>query len=556
MRAPSTNGIRGRHPATIRPDVVVAVASAADSVDPVLELIAELLRPHLTGGWKREDAETSFFDLGVDSLVLLDLADALEKRLGVRLYPTTLFERPNAAALVSYLREEFPEACAGYAAPLAAAPAVTAMASVAAAPAARPEILVPRWFPAPSDLVPSPARAIALLGDGGDAGLRESLVAQLGSRVSFRGGAEEFSVALAEGLACDEVWLVAVDHDFGFAVVKALIQANRLHVPLTIRAITLDCFRVHEEAPREAAAHGVWGLLQSVSREYPQVSVCQVDLSTDDVVGDWIPLALAAAPARTLRAIRAGRAYQRVLCPARSARPGAPVLRSGGTYLVVGGASGVGLEFVRHLRRNYAAKVAVVGRRPESAEIVRTLSAEGEYGRDVLYLQAAVDDEPVLRRAIETARTQLGELHGVVHSAMVLEDSRLADMDGAAFARVLRPKVAGAQALARATAGLALDFILFFSSAQSFVGNIGQANYAAASTFLDGFAGALRANRRYPVVVINWGYWSEAGAVASERYRQLMARQGVHGLKSAEALALLDEVLASGWQQAAIVAAD
>ena len=111
-------------------------------------------------------------------------------------------------------------------------------------------------------------------------------------------------------------------------------------------------------------------------------------------------------------------------------------------------------------------------------------------------------------------------------------------------------------ALARATAGLELDFVLFFSSAQSFVGNIGQANYAAASTFIDGFASALRANRAYPVVVVNWGVWGEVGAVANERYQQLLARQGVYGLKSAEALSTLEEVLASGWEQAAIVSAD
>ena len=78
--------------------------------------------------------------------------------------------------------------------------------------------------------------------------------------------------------------LVAVDHDFAFAVVKALIQANRLQAPLTLRAITLDCFRVHDEAPREDAAHGVWGLLQSLSREYPKESgVAQVDLRGEDV---------------------------------------------------------------------------------------------------------------------------------------------------------------------------------------------------------------------------------------------------------------------------------
>ena len=38
--------------------------------------------------------------------------------------------------------------------------------------------------------------------------------------------------------------------------------------------------------------------------------------------------------------------------------------------------------------------------------------------------------------------------------------------------------------------------------------------------------------------------------------RQLMARQGVHGLQSAEALATLEDVLTSGYDQAAIVSAE
>jgi enoyl-CoA hydratase/carnithine racemase/NAD(P)-dependent dehydrogenase (short-subunit alcohol dehydrogenase family)/acyl carrier protein len=579
IRAASVSASAGR------PAVVATAAPAIAAADPLLGLIVDLVGPHLKGDWKPEHAKTSFFDLGLDSIVLLDLAEALEQRLGVRLYPTVLFERPNPEALVSYLREEFPEACAGYAAPVPVVREVAATTTTAPASTHRPEVLVPRWRPVRPDLEPSSSQAIVLLGAGGDMGLRERLAAELESRVSFRGGVAEFSAALATGLRCDEVCLVAADHDAAFAVVKALIQADRLTAPLTLRAITLDCFRIHEEAPREDAAHGVWGLLQSLSREYPQVSVSQVDLNGSDVTGgsgDWISLSLAVAPNRTLRAIRAGRVYQRALFPARvdsslaalepreggpaapkpgeggpaAPKPGEGGFRRGGTYLVVGGASGVGLELVRHLRRNYAAKVAVVGRRPESAEIVSTLTAEGEYGREVVYLSAAVDDEPALTRAIQTARAKVGELNGVVHSAMVLEDCRLAEMDEAAFARVLRPKVAGAMALARATAGLELDFVLFFSSAQSFVGNIGQANYAAASTFLDGFASALRADRSHPVVVINWGFWGEVGAVANDRYRHLLARQGVYGLKSAEALATLEGVLASGWEQAAIVSAE
>ncbi len=542
-----------------KPPNVAAANQSSTTGDPVLSLLADSIRQHLADGWKPEHATASFFDLGLDSIVLLDLSEGLERQLGVKLYPTILFERPTPAALVAYLREEFPEACARYGAPPSAAPDVAAVAPAAAVSSHGPEVLVPRWLPVHPALSSTPAQAIALVGSAREMGPWQRLQAELGTRVGFQGSVQEFGAALAAGLACDEIFLLGVDHDSTFAAVKALIQAKRLDSPLALKAITVDCFRVHEEAPREDAAHGVWGLLQSLSREYPKVKVAQLDLRGEDVRypdAGWISYALADLPTRTLLAIRASRAYQRSLCPARSTQPGTSPFRLGGTYMVVGGASGVGLELVRRLRRSYAAKVAVVGRRPESSDIVSALTELGEYGREILYLSASVDDEAGMARAIQTASARLGELNGVVHSAMVLDDRRLAEMDDAAFTRVLQPKVAGAIALGRATAGLPLDFVLFFSSAQSFVGNIGQGNYAAASTFIDGFASALRANRPYPVVVINWGVWGEVGAVANERYQQLLARQGVYGLKSAEALNILEEVLASGWEQAAIVSAD
>src|SRR6478736_5867902 len=545
-----------------RPPAVDAKAPA----DAVLELIATLVRPHNGGNFSREDAAKP----------LLELADALEQRLGVRLYPTMLFERPNAAALCAQLWEEFPDACARYAATAkgssTAAPsapitiparpihAPTAVPTTVPAEASRLVTLVPRWFPVRAELTQSTAKAIALVDTGSGAALTAALRVKLESRLAFCGSVHEFGAALANQLACDEVWLVAIDHDAAFNSVKQLIQSNALGRVVSLKAITLDCFQVHDEPVRTDAGHGVWGVLQSASREYPQVSVAQLDLCSSELLDgedDWIAHALAATETRTLRALRAGRVYERRLCAVRANRERANnAFRTGGTYLVVGGASGVGLEFVRHLRRNYAAKVAVVGRRPETAELVRVLSAEGDYGRELTYVSAAAEDEAALKGAIELARERLGELNGVVHSAMVLEDARLAEMDSAAFERVLMPKCAGAQALARATAGLELDFLLFFSSAQSFIGNLGQANYAAASTYLDGFAAGLRSQRAYPILVVNWGYWSEVGAVASERYRQLLARQGVFGLKATEALSALEAMLTSGWEQAMIVAAE
>ena len=72
-------------------------------------------RPQWEFVWNPNDADKPFFELGLDSLALLDAAEALEKRLGVRLYPTALFENPDVAALTAYLRATFPDACAAYA---------------------------------------------------------------------------------------------------------------------------------------------------------------------------------------------------------------------------------------------------------------------------------------------------------------------------------------------------------------------------------------------------------------------------------------------------------
>jgi enoyl-CoA hydratase/carnithine racemase/NAD(P)-dependent dehydrogenase (short-subunit alcohol dehydrogenase family)/acyl carrier protein len=517
--------------AIARPVVEVAKAD-----DPYLELIGEMIVRFGKVDWAPGDADKEFFALGLDSLSLLDIAGGLEKRLNIQLYPTLLFEQPTPRALAGHLARTYPSAFEGT--PVAEAPPVVENPV---------QMFASRWLPAEPNLAGQVERATAILAIGNTFGLASSLpesIATLAGDPPSDEALAEHAASVRESEGPLDVYLIVGDrrgsveaHDLVFRWVKSLVAGT---VPaMTIRLVTFD-----------GEAHGVWGLLMSLSREHPQIAVASFELDRQGDLGSWA--GFVSAPVVSTRQ-RLGQRSGAVAAPhlvplVREASP-ATRFRTRGTYVIIGGGRGVGYELAKYLRARYDAKIAIIGRSPH-------VEAIGALGDDVAYHALSVTDAGALAEALASIEAQMGPIHGIVHSAMVLDDRRLAEMSEDSFARVTAPKVAGARALAAATEGRALDFLLFFSSVQSLIGNLGQANYAAASTFMDGLAGDLARTRPYPVVTVNWGYWGDVGAVASEHYRDLMRRMGMHGLTAPEAFEALEFVLGTGLEQSVIVRAD
>jgi acyl carrier protein len=125
-------------------------------------------------------------------------------------------------------------------------------------------------------------------------------------------------------------------------------------------------------------------------------------------------------------------------------------------------------------------------------------------------------------------------LKGVFHTAGVLDDAILLNQCWERFAAVLAAKVTGSWLLHELTQGLALDYMVFFSSGVALLGNPGQANYAAANAFLDGLA-HYRQRQGLPALSVNWGAWAEAG---------MAARTGQIALEESELIAPALGVLA------------
>ena len=229
-------------------------------------------------------------------------------------------------------------------------------------------------------------------------------------------------------------------------------------------------------------------------------------------------------------------------------------LKEQGTYLLIGGAGGLGLLFCEYLQRQAKTqqnriRVFLTGRRPLSADKLQQLQRLNSTWCEVVYLQADIADAQQVKHVVAQARSRLGGIAGIFHFAGCAQDAFLLKKTKSQCRDVLAAKIQGTLCLEQALAGEKVDFLSFFSSASSVIGNVGQADYAYANGFLDAFAaqGGIGGSRMFSV---NWALWREGGMqLADSKLETMAADMGVHGLSSEIGIQAWASVLQSGLTQ-------
>lgn len=227
---------------------------------------------------------------------------------------------------------------------------------------------------------------------------------------------------------------------------------------------------------------------------------------------------------------------------AHSQAPRALTVAADGTYLVTGGLSGLGLRTAQWLADQGARHLALLGRRPPTAEADEVIAALRQRGVQVFVASVDVSQREALAEVLARLRGTFPALRGVVQSAGVLDDGVLLRQDWARFRTVFGPKVAGTQNLHELTAADSLDFFVMYSSLASLTGSAGQANHAAANAFLDTLAAARRVRVR-PALSINWGPWSETGAAVRHGVIDRGATRGLFPITPEEGFGVLELLL-------------
>ncbi|MEI6778929.1 MAG: SDR family NAD(P)-dependent oxidoreductase, partial [Chloroflexales bacterium] len=307
--------------------------------------------------------------------------------------------------------------------------------------------------------------------------------------------------------------------------------------------VTRGAVAVRDDDDVQAQQSPVWGLANVVAREHPELHCGRVDLdgthATVDV--DSLLAELLLPDAESQVAYRGGVRHVARLVRRPLVDEIAPlVIDSEASYLITGGLGALGLQIAHGLIQAGARHLVLTGRsgaQGKEADVRRLEQA----GALVHVYALDVADPAAVTALVETIRTTLPPLRGIIHAAGVLDDATLVHQSSARLQRVMAPKVAGTWNLHCATAGLSLDFFVCFSSLAALVGSPGQSNYAAANAFMDAIA-HVRRRSGLPAQSINWGPWAGPGMADTDRARR--SHTGVDAISAEQGIALFRALLA------------
>ncbi|MEU1689918.1 SDR family NAD(P)-dependent oxidoreductase [Micromonospora sp. NPDC005707] len=341
--------------------------------------------------------------------------------------------------------------------------------------------------------------------------------------------------------------VVAATHDLAERAATALREwladdrfaAGRL-VVLTRGAVAT---RAGEDVDLPTAA--LWGLVRSAQAENPD----RIVLVDADAAGEELVAAAAATGLPQLAIRDGGLLAPRVSRVTTTAEHPVPELDPEGTVLITGGTGTLGALLAEHLTTTGRTRHLLLASRrgpdaPGAARLVGDLEAHGA----TVTITACDTTDPDAVNSLIAGIPAEHPLTAVFHTAGTTDDATLTTLTPEQVHTVLRPKVDAAWHLHRATLDLDLAAFVLYSSAAGTLGSPGQANYAAANTYLDALA-HHRHTAGLPATSLAWGLWahtSDITATLDTTDQTRITRAGILPLPTHEALRLLDTALHTG----------
>lgn len=221
-------------------------------------------------------------------------------------------------------------------------------------------------------------------------------------------------------------------------------------------------------------------------------------------------------------------------------------------YLITGGGGGIGRIIALEIaKRTKNSVIIIAGRSQENSSIKEFLSTLKQLGTEAIYRSVDVTNLSQVERLVKDIVKKYHVISGVIHMAGVIHDQFIIRKSIEEFLEVLRVKVMGAVNLDLATRDIKMDFMIYFSSITGELGNLGQADYAAANRFMDNYSyyrnGRVSKHECYGrTISINWPFWKEGKMqIIPENVKQMNKETGFLPLPYEEGI----KVMGKSWME-------
>ncbi|MBV1921596.1 MAG: SDR family NAD(P)-dependent oxidoreductase, partial [Pseudomonadales bacterium] len=331
---------------------------------------------------------------------------------------------------------------------------------------------------------------------------------------------------------------------------------KRANVHLSV--VTSNSQPVVPDQSVQPAAAVFSGLCRVAAIEYPTLSLRVVDLDTlnntdlsygTQLVNESLNQAQASSSMVEV-AYRTTQRYQQRLVRLDEATMNnfVPSMKArNGSVVITGGLGGLGLLTASSLVKQGFTRLVLVGRNSNVSNSTReSIVAMEDLGASVVIRACDVTDIHAVKALFADINEKAVPITGVFHCAGVLADAMWEEQSEASFTSVFDAKVKGAWNLHEVSRDLPVEYFVCYSSIAALVGSPGQANYAAANSYLSGLS-HYRRHLGLPAQCIQWGPWKDVGMTEDSVVKGNLQRNPLVGMIDAEiGIGALYKVLATG----------
>eukprot|EP00919_Chromeraceae_sp_WS-2016_P001123 GHVR01002803.1.p1 GENE.GHVR01002803.1~~GHVR01002803.1.p1 ORF type:complete len:3479 (-),score=561.50 GHVR01002803.1:2759-13195(-) len=331
-------------------------------------------------------------------------------------------------------------------------------------------------------------------------------------------------------------------------LVHSLIETGYEDKKIKLKIISNDVYSPLDQGVIKPYGASMHGFSQSLSKEYSNWEVLCLDISgkilknlekeevtsilSEEGTGVCEPIVL-----------RDGFRYRRYLSKIELDEPKTQdYLEEGATYLLLGGAGGIGLTISEYLLKEYKANIILVGRKKLEGKRKEDIDYLNTFG-NVQYIQADLNNINEQNLLIMYLKTQYTCIDIVFFLIMSLNDKAIVNSKLEDFMYSVYPKVIGSYILEKMIEYITIKKIISFSSVQSYFNLSGQALYASSTAYQDSYFLYFKEQYNIDIKLINWSIWSESGAVAKSNYLDLARKRGFIPINNKEGINALFKII-------------